>query len=289
MTDPSPPRFPRVALDVPAELADDVVFDLFELGAEGVEQRDETTLDGAVAQGRVLLLASFASAQQANAACAEVHPAWAPRRDDVVGDAWRDGWKEHFRPFSLTPRVVVRPPWMEAQVAQGVHVLEMDPGRAFGTGLHATTRLVAQAIERNAARVEGRRVLDVGCGSGVLALCALVHGAATVRAVDNDPEAVSATVENAQRNGYASQVDADTTEVRELDEAFPFVVANIETRVLVPMAGALCRCVAPKGTLVLSGILRDQADQIHAAYSRLRPVATFEDGGWIALELRAGA
>lgn len=283
------PRFPRVALDVPAEVADDVAFELFDLGARGVEQRDDTTLDAAVQQGGVLLLASFASDHEADSACSVLDPSFNPRRDDVVGDAWRDGWKEHFRPFALTPRIVIRPPWMEAEAAPGGFVLVMDPGRAFGTGLHATTRLVAQAIERNAARLAGRQVLDVGCGSGVLALCALVHGAAVVRAVDNDPEAVSATRENAQRNGFASRVDADTKDVRAMDRSFPFVVANIETRVLVPMAESLCRCVEPGGTLVLSGILQDQVGSILEAYAPLRHLETFEDGGWVALAFRAEA
>lgn len=285
----SPPRFPRVALDVPAEIVDEVVFDLFEMEAGGVEQRDDTTLDGASADGCVLLLASFASDEQADTVRSALDPAWNPRRDDVVGDAWRDGWKEHFRPFSLTPSIVVRPPWTPVSASDGVHVLEMDPGRAFGTGLHATTRLVAQSIERNAARVAGHTALDVGCGSGLLALCALVHGAARVRAIDNDPEAASATVENAERNGLASRVRADTTDVSDLGATFPFVVANIETRVLVPMAQSLCRCVAPGGMLVLSGILQEQVDDVLAAYRSLQFLEQFGERGWVALEFRAEA
>ena len=285
----SPPRFPRVALDVPAEIVDDVVFDLFEMEAGGVEQRDDTTLDGASADGCVLLLASFASDEQADAVCSALDAAWNPRRDDVVGDAWRDGWKEHFRPFSLTPTIVIRPPWTPVTASDGVHVLEMDPGRAFGTGLHSTTRLVAQSIERNASHVAGQTALDVGCGSGLLALCALIHGAALVRAIDNDPEAVSATIENAERNGFALRVRADTTDVNELEATFPFVVANIETRVLVPMAQALCRCVAPGGMLVLSGILEEQVDDVLAAYRSLQFVERFGDRGWVALEFRAEA
>ena len=288
MTDSSP-RFPRVALDVPAANADDVAFELFDLGAQGVEQRDDTTLDTAAAEDTVLLLASFATDDEADSACQALDPALNPRRDDVVGDAWRDGWKEHFRPFSLTPRIVIRPPWMQVDANPEGFVLEMDPGRAFGTGLHATTRLVAQAIERNAERLAGRNVLDVGCGSGVLALCALVHGAAAVRAIDNDPEAVSATKENAERNGFVSRIDADTTDVRALERRYPFVVANIETRILIPMAEALCRCVEPGGTLVLSGILKDQVESILEAYGVHHHLGTFDDGGWVALEFRADA
>lgn len=285
MSDESLARFPRIVLDVASDLADEVGFALCELGANGVEVRDGMTLDSACVEGTVTLLASFATGEEADRVCGELDPAWNPRRDDVLGDAWRDGWKEHFRPFSLTPSILIRPPWVEVPDAEGMHVLVMDPGRAFGTGLHATTRLVAQSIERNG--VEGLEVLDVGCGSGVLALCALALGAARVRAVDNDPEAVSATLENAERNGFVSQVDADTTDVAEIFASYPFVVANIETRVLIPMAPGLMRRVERGGTLVLSGILRDQASDVLAAYQPFVCIGRFEDSGWIALEFRS--
>jgi ribosomal protein L11 methyltransferase len=285
MSDEPLARFPRVVVDVACELADEVSFGFFELGASGVEVRDGMTLDRASVDGTVTLLASFATDQEADRVCGELDPGWNPRRDDVLGDAWRDGWKEHFRPFSLTPSILIRPPWVEVQDADDMHVLVMDPGRAFGTGLHATTRLVAQSIERNG--VDGLEVLDVGCGSGVLALCALALGARRVRAVDNDPEAVSATLENAQRNGFVSHVDADTTDVGEIERSYPFVVANIETRVLIPMAEGLKRRVECGGTLVLSGILRDQASDVLEAYQPFVCIGRFEDSGWIALEFRA--
>jgi len=205
----------------------------------------------------------------------------------VVGDAWRDGWKEHFKPFHLTPRIVIRPPWVPFEATADVHVLEMDPGRAFGTGLHPTTRLVARSMEKNAARLAGTTVLDVGCGSGVLALCALVLGAEGARAVDNDPEAAIVTRENAERNGLGHRVEADTTDVAVVEASFPFVVANIEARVLIPMAGALAARVAPGGLLVLSGVLREQVDDVVAAYGVLRVIEVLDETGWVAIELEA--
>lgn len=289
MSEQSPPRFPRVVLDVPPELADEVAFDLIERGATGVEQRDDTTLDNATSGGVVTLLASFDSASDADDVCVELDVSWNPRRDDVVGDSWRDGWKQHFKPFHLTPRIVVCPPWKTIDAPEGVSVLVMDPGRAFGTGLHATTRLVADAIERQALAIVGNDVLDVGCGSGILSLCALVHGARSVRATDNDPDAVAATIENAERNGYAGRVVADTTDVFDLDGGYPMVVANIEARVLVPMAPALIARVRTGGSLVLSGILSEQAQDVIGAYAPLRVEATHESGGWVALEFRGGS
>ncbi len=286
MSDPTV-RFPRVLIDVPADVADEMSFELFELGAEGVEQRDESTLDQNVVDDTVTLFASFPSDDLAAAALSYLDPVYNPRQDDVVGDAWRDGWKEHFRPFSLTPSIVIRPPWSTVDSCPGAHVLEMDPGRAFGTGLHATTRLVAQAIERHTGRFRHAAILDVGCGSGVLALCALIHGAVRVRAVDNDPDAVSATRENAERNGFADRIEADTRDVRHLTEVFPLVAANIEARVLCGMARPLTRCVAPSGLLVLSGVLADQVPDVLAAYRDLRHEATHDCEGWVALELSA--
>jgi len=281
------PRFPRVALDVPTDLADEVSFDLFEMSATGVEVRDGTTLEQASVPGTVTLLASFSTEQEAASAIEQLSASWNPRRDDVVGDAWRDGWKEHFKPFHLTPRIVIRPPWVPFEATADVHVLEMDPGRAFGTGLHPTTRLVARSMEKNAARLAGTTVLDVGCGSGVLALCALVLGAEGARAVDNDPEAAIVTRENAERNGLGHRVEADTTDVAVVEASFPFVVANIEARVLIPMAGALAARVAPGGLLVLSGVLREQVDDVVAAYGVLRVIEVLDETGWVAIELEA--
>ena len=115
-----------------------------------------------------------------------------------MGDAWRDEWKKHFVPFRLTPRITVRPPWEAYQPRDASEiVLDLEPGRAFGTGLHATTALVARALEARATELSGIELLDVGTGSGILALVALALGAARVRAIDIDPDAAEVTLENA--------------------------------------------------------------------------------------------
>lgn len=283
---PSQVRFARVAVDVPISLADDLSYELMELGASGVEMRDDTTLLRAKVSGTVMLLASFDNEEDAARVCESLEKQWNPRRDDVVGDEWREGWKKHFRPFALTDNIVVCPPW-QIETHSDKHVLVMDPGRAFGTGLHATTRLVARAIER--LDVTGLHVLDVGCGSGLLGFCALVLGAAQVRAVDNDAQAVLSTNENAARNGLAERVLADTTDVSCIEQRYPLVVANIEARVLIPMAEALMRCVegpggATTGRLILSGVLHDQQQDVIRAYAPMRCVAVTQDSGWVAIE-----
>ncbi len=282
----SEPRFPFVAVDVDPDDADVVSGTLFELGAQGVEERDATTLVKG-AGGKVTLVASFASHDEAHAAIAELDEALSPRLEEIVGDAWRDAWKEHFRPFAITPSIVIRPPWEAYAEKPGEQVLVLEPGRAFGTGLHETTSLVAGALERHAGELSGATVLDVGCGSGILALVAITLGASRARAVDVGPEAVDVTRENATRNGLDERVDADTASIESMPGRFPFVVANIEARVLIPMAETLGARVGPGGLLVLSGILVPQKDDVRAAYARF----TLEDaptrGEWAALVLRA--
>ena len=151
------------------------------------------------------LVASFESEEDARAAMSELPPAWGAALEEVVGDAWRDEWKKHFEPFAVCPGVVVRPPWREHEAAPGERVIVLEPGRAFGTGLHETTSLVAEVLAGET--LEGKDVLDVGCGSGILALVALALGAARARAIDVDPDAVAVTRENAERNAVEDRVD----------------------------------------------------------------------------------
>ena len=288
-TEPRLPRFPFVRVDVSAEDADVMSATLFELGAEGVEERDETTLVKGT-PGKVTLVASFGSHEDAREALGALRAhdeALEPQLEEIVGDAWRDEWKKHFRPFAITSSIVIRPPWEAYVEKPGEQVLVLEPGRAFGTGLHETTSLVAGALEARRAELADAVVLDVGCGSGILALVALVLGAARARAVDVDPDAVEVTRENATRNGLDERVDTDTAPIETITTKHPVVVANIEARVLIPMAPELSRRVAPGGVLVLSGILAPQKDDVRGAYASFALEDTREKGEWVALVLRA--
>jgi ribosomal protein L11 methyltransferase len=276
-----------VLIDADEASTDELSGLLFELGAQGVEERDATTLVKNAVAGKVTLVASFASEEEAQQAIAELDPALSPRLDVVIGDAWRDAWKEHFRPFAVCEGIVIRPPWEPYEAKPGEDVLELEPGRAFGTGLHETTSLVAQALRSHAHGIAGAEVLDVGCGSGILALLALKLGAGKARAIDVDPDAIEVTRENAARNGMTAQVDADTADIEQIAATYPVVVANIEARVLIPMMPALTKRVAPGGLLVLSGILAPQRDDVVAAYGAFELVASPAKGEWIALVLRA--
>ena len=279
-------RYPFVAIDVDPEEADAASGLLFELGAHGVEERDATTLVKSAVPGKVTLVASFADYDDAHAAIVELardHDELTPRLEEIVGDDWRDAWKRHFRPFVLCEGVVVRPPWQE------VKVLELEPGRAFGTGLHETTSLVADAIASRKDHLRGAAVLDVGCGSGILALTALVLGAARARAIDVDADVVDVVRENAQRNGLADRIEVDTTPVGALPGEYAIVLANIEADVLVRLAREIGAKVAAGGLLVLSGVLVPQKDRVLAAYTALGAglelVEAPEKGEWTAIVL----
>jgi ribosomal protein L11 methyltransferase len=287
------PRYPQLLLDVPSAEADDVAALLFELGADGVEERDESTLATSGTPGLTTLVASFATHAMAEAAAADIDGTFSPRVTELVGDAWRDEWKKHFVPFRLTERITIRPPWQAYTPENDTElVLELEPGRAFGTGLHPTTALVARAIESLAAEVfaradGGASALDVGTGSGILALIALLLGAARARAIDIDPDAVALTGENARRNGLADRLSADVSPVEALTETYDLVAANIEASVLIALAAPLTARVRAGGFLVLSGILSERAAEVRAAFAHLDLRSSTEQGEWTALVFRA--
>lgn len=263
---------------------------LFELGADGIEERDATTLaKGAQTDaGLVTLVASFATHDAAKEALAQLDASNNPRLEEIIGDAWRDAWKEHFHPFLLCEGLVVAPPWEKYDGSSGeARVLELEPGRAFGTGLHETTSLVAQALSEHANAFAGKNILDVGCGSGILSLVALAFGAKAARAIDNDADVIGVVVENAERNDFGARVNADTTDITGISEKYPVVVANIEADVLIKMSAALEQSVEPRGLLVLSGILAPQKDRVLAAFSRFELLDAPARGEWVALVLRA--
>jgi ribosomal protein L11 methyltransferase len=283
----SEPRYPYVAVDVAPDEADEAGALLFELGAQGVEERDATTLVRGAA-GKVTLVGSFEDEGAARSVIAELPTAWSPRLEQVVGDAWRDEWKKHFEPFRICDGIVVRPPWRTHTAAPDEQVIELEPGRAFGTGLHETTRLVAEILAGRGAAVRGARVLDVGCGSGILSLVALALGAGSVRALDVDPDAVAVTQENALRNGQSSRVQADETPVGALRERYDTVLANIEAKTLIELAPSLIERVAPEGVLVLSGILSTataptQVEDVKRAFEALELDGVREMGEWAAI------
>lgn len=287
-TEPGEPRrYPFVHVDVPPERAEMVSLELWELGAVGIEERDATTLhrpDLGAPGAAVTLVAAFddeAAAHRAARALDDRHPSHV---EFVVGDEWRDEWRKHFKPVRIGRRLLVRPSWEEERLWPGEVELVVDPGRAFGSGTHETTRLVLREIDRRVR--PGDKVLDVGCGSGILAVAAALLGAASIRAVDVDPDAVAVTRENAQLNHVASRIHVSTTPVERLRGRYDLVVANIETVVLERIAAPLGARVAPGGTLILSGVLVGEQDRVTAAFPGFVRMLLGREGEWAAPVLR---
>ncbi len=220
---------------------------------------------------------------------------------DHRGDDWRDAWKRYYRPLYFRPRVadagalLIRPSWIAREPDDPTAELVLDPGRAFGTGLHESTRLCLQLLVDLAAtgRRDPTRALDLGCGSGILGLSALrlFPHLSSVLMVDHDPEATETTRENAELNGLEDRVETREAMLepegpsQPLDGPYPLVLANIRPSVLIPSASVLTGLLEPGGVLVLSGILREEGDQVRAAYPSLREVDRTYENDWVALLL----
>ena len=186
----------------------------------------------------------------------------------IAEEDWGKNWKKHFKPFAIVPGLVIAPTWEEYRPAAGEAVVTMDPGMAFGTGHHATTSLSLKFIQETLAGGCGLRLLDVGTGTGILGMAALLFGAEDVLGIDNDPEAVSAAAENVRRNSLQDHMQISLAPLSSLEEPYEIVVANIVHDVLISMADDLARLTADGGTLMLSGILAgEQVANIIAVFT----------------------
>jgi ribosomal protein L11 methyltransferase len=185
--------------------------------------------------------------------------------------------QSQFAPVEITPEFWIVPSWHQAP-PQAQRVMRLDPGLAFGTGTHPTTRMCLRWIATHAQAWP--RVLDYGCGSGILAIGAALHGAGHIDAVDIDPAAVTSTRDNAAANGVTVRPG-----LPELAQGvYPLVIANILATPLKLLAPLLCAHVAPGGHLILAGILSRQADELKAAYAPwLRLEVSDEEDGWILM------
>lgn len=210
-------------------------------------------------------------------------------RTRLVHEAgWAEAWKAHFPVMRVGRRLVIKPTWRRHRAASDDVVLALDPGMAFGTGLHPTTRLCLAAVDALADRglLDGARVLDVGCGSGILAIAAAKLGAASVLGVDTDPIAVEATEANAARNGLASRIRARAGSLPSGDAPYDIVLANLIASVLVALGPLLSDELRPGGVLLASGIFEDREAEVGDALQAAGFVVAERtwEGDWVALE-----
>jgi ribosomal protein L11 methyltransferase len=214
-----------------------------------------------------------------------LRPVGALRVRQVEDGDWTEAWKEGYQPQRIG-RLLIVPSWLEPPDETDAIVVRMDPGMAFGTGLHPTTRACLLLLQQVEPMPE--RVLDVGCGSGILGIAALKLGARSVEALDTDPLAVDAARANAAANGVADRL---TVRQGSLDEVapdpHPLVLANLVAAVLIELAPRLRAHTAPGGWLLASGIIAERGPEVEAALAaRFACVERRMDGEWVSLRMR---
>ena len=268
---------------------------LYSFGAATINEQDASTLDGkSLPAGTKRLLCYFEQSQAVQAAEVKAQVEQKARNAGVKletalesfdDQSWKDGWKAFFKPAQVSPHIAVRAPWVELEVPAGVETIVIEPGMAFGTGLHETTQLCIKAIDKYTTQNQIQSMLDVGCGSGVLSIAASKCGVPTVRGVDNDPVCIDVSNENGAYNKVNATFDG--TDIWDITEKYDLVVANIISSVLMALREDLKNAVKPGGHLVLSGILTEEKQDVLDAFlsdSPIQKVAENTMGEWCSLE-----
>jgi ribosomal protein L11 methyltransferase len=290
----------EIALTVAPEHADEAADVLATLGHQGVSiSRDDIQPDhwdeGELPEPTsVTVRAYLANDGSAEAARAELDSALSVRgypaaRYTLVDDQdWADAWKAFYHTSRVGRRIVVRPAWEEYSPQPDDVVISLDPGMAFGTGTHATTRLCLMSLED--LLIPGDKVLDLGSGSGILAIAAVKLGAAHVLAIDIDPLAADISRENAEVNGVADYITAQQGTLETVLHAprrFDLLLANILARIIIQMCDeGLGDIVRPGGRAIFSGIILEQVEDVKTALARAGYQVTFvrTEGDWVSIE-----
>ena len=270
------PAFVLVVPRADSELAAD---HLFGLGVTAVEER-ESSVDGSVE-----LWTEVGNGEASiSAAVASLRPPWS-WRSVAVDASVTERWRAYASPTWVTDDVVIVPAWLTGSTdTADALAVAIDPGAAFGLGDHPTTQLTTRLM-LDALVAGDQAVLDVGCGSGVLAIVAARRGARRVEAIDISTAAIEATRLNVTANGVADRVFASTTLLAHVEATFDVVVANVLAPVLVEMADDLRRVLAPGGTLIVSGVRADRHDHVLRALGPFVDTHTVTMDGWAAIGL----
>ncbi len=277
------------------EWLDAVANRFFELGLRGLEIAEETP--------SAMLISYCDRAESAHAYAegikeylrelAMLWPTakpWLVEVSELAGVDWANEWKKYFKPVRISGRIVIRPSWESYDAADGDLVIVIDPKMAFGTGGHETTTLALRALERLRDETvidETTTVLDIGTGTGILAIAAVMLGAPRAVGVDTDPVAIECAVENAGLNGVSTRVEFRVGGADAIKATFPVVVANIDAPTLGVIAPAVTERVAAGGRLLLTGLLEAGANEIESRFAALGFRALRRDGlgEWRLLDL----
>ncbi len=290
-------RYAVIELVVPrdqVEIASAELYDLEDL--LGIEEvANSLTMAGVpIDESEVILRVGFPSDRSAALAELEIDRRWRPRFEVITGDDWLDAWRESFEPFRCG-RLVVTPAWWTFKQLRAHSVskkigieqieLKLDPERAWGTGAHDSTRLVLEMLQKQEPSFWGR-VLDIGCGSGILGIAARLLGWSTVSCIDSDPVAVAVTRTNAERNGVDKGLTASGAPIRQVPtNSYELVVANILAPTLIDLAPEILRVRTTGAPVLLAGLIDSQVDRVLEAFAPLTLTNHTSSGTWQGLEL----
>lgn len=204
---------------------------------------------------------------------------------------WANNWKQYFKPIAIGEKLVIKPSWEEYANTDNRLVLEIDPASSFGTGQHHTTRLCLELLQKSMTGSE--KILDLGCGSGILSIGAMLLGAESAVAVDIEENAVATAIENAQKNNispdvykaYCGNILSDASLADRIDDKYDIITANIVADVLIAMKDFFVRYLNPNGTLIVSGIIVERMDEVISAIESVgfTKCEVNEKEGWAAV------
>lgn len=296
----------EVSLSVDGEAAEAVAELLQRYGHQGVavEQEDippEQWDDGEAQPARRLTVRAYLPAdERAENARLELetglgylnmmYPMPSPTYRVVKDEDWAEAWKAHYHPVRIGRKLLIRPLWVEVVTQSDDVEIALDPGMAFGTGTHPTTQLCLEALEDRMQ--PGLKVLDLGTGSGILAIAAAKLGAASVLALDIDPAAVTIGQENITQNRVTDQITVQQGSLESVVTSarrFDLIVVNILAKIIIAMCDQhLGDVVRPGGVALFSGIIEDQANDVEAALRKtgLEPINRRQQGDWVLIEAR---
>jgi len=209
---------------------------------------------------------------------------------EITDSGWAEKWKEHFKAQKVGQKLVIKPSWEEYPATEKDVVLTVDPGQAFGTGTHETTRMCLRFIEGAFASDASspRSALDIGTGTGILGIAAAMLGAKRVLCIDTDPVAVEVAGKNAELNGVADVLSVEGTILAAIHEEFDLVLGNLISEILVDLAESIAARCVPGGRLILSGIVKEKSKWVVEEFSKHKMKLADEtiDGEWAALFFR---
>lgn len=202
---------------------------------------------------------------------------------EVDEESWAENWKQFFKPIPVGRHLLIKPSWEETQ-EQGRIVIEIDPGMAFGTGTHETTRLCLEALEQ--IPLNGMRVADIGCGSGILSIAAALLGASLVQATDIDPVSLRQTQENAEANGVRDRIHPmHTSLLNGVEAPVNVLVSNILAEILIDMIPDMKEVLAEQAFIIFSGVITEKKEAVKKTLANhgYRLLQEKTDGGWVLL------